>query len=61
MKVAITGTGFMGTVHTEALKRLRGIEVIGIQGSSPEKSKAAADKLELPKAYNTWEDLVSDP
>ena len=60
MKVAITGTGFMGTVHTEALKRLQGIDVIGIQGSSPEKSKAAAEQLELPKAYDHWEDLVND-
>ncbi len=42
MKVAITGTGFMGTVHAEALKRLRGVEVVGIQGSSPEKSRRAA-------------------
>ncbi|MDG2167617.1 MAG: Gfo/Idh/MocA family oxidoreductase, partial [Opitutales bacterium] len=60
-RVAITGTGFMGTVHTEALKRLKGIEVIGIQGSSPEKSKAAAEQLELAKAYESWEDLVNDP
>ena len=60
IKVALTGTGFMGTVHTEALKRLKGIEVIGIQGSSPEKSKAAAEQLELPKAYDSWEDLVAD-
>lgn len=50
----------MGTVHTEALKRLKGIEVIGIQGSSPEKSEAAAEQLELPKAYGSWEDLVAD-
>jgi len=60
MNVAITGTGFMGTVHTEALKRLRGINVIGIQGSSPEKSEAAAEQLELPKAYKTWNDLIAD-
>ncbi len=61
IRVAITGTGFMGTVHTESLKRLKGIEVLGIQGSSPEKSKAAAEQLELPKAYAHWEDLVADP
>jgi predicted dehydrogenase len=61
MKVAITGTGFMGTVHTEALKRLKGIQVIGIQGSTPEKSRRAAEDLELPKAYDTFEDLVADP
>ena len=61
MKVAITGTGFMGTVHAEALKRLRGVEVVGIQGSSPEKSRRAAEQLELPKAYHNWQELVADP
>ena len=60
MNVAITGTGFMGTVHTEALKRVRGVNVIGIHGSSPEKSKAAAAQLELPKAYASWQDLIAD-
>ncbi len=61
MNVAITGTGFMGTVHTEALKRVRGIEVLGIHGSSPEKSRVAADRLELPKGYSSFDDLIGDP
>lgn len=60
MKVAITGTGFMGGVHAEALKRLSGIEVIGIQGSTPDKSKRAADQWDLPKAYHNWEALLAD-
>lgn len=60
IKTAITGTGFMGTVHAEALKRLRGVELVGIQGSTAEKSRAAAERLELTKAYETWEDLVAD-
>ena len=61
IKVAITGTGFMGSVHAEALARLPGVRVLGIQGSSPVKSKAAAAKLCLEKAYTTWNDLVNDP
>ena len=35
---AVTGTGFIGAVHVEALHRL-GIRVKGILGSSPGKSK----------------------
>ena len=50
----------MGSVHAEALKRVRGVELVGIQGSSPEKSKAAAEKLELRKAYASWEELIAD-
>ncbi|MEM1295112.1 MAG: Gfo/Idh/MocA family oxidoreductase [Verrucomicrobiota bacterium] len=61
MKVAITGTGFMGTVHCEALKRVRGVEVVGIQGSTKEKSQEAAALLELPKAYSDFAELIADP
>lgn len=61
MKVAITGTGFMGVTHAEALARLPEVEVIGIQGSSPAKSRAAADRLSLPRAYESYEALLDDP
>lgn len=61
MKAAITGTGFMGAVHAEALQRLQGVEVVGIQGSSAEKSKKAAEALGLERAYSNWRELVSDP
>ncbi len=60
MKAAITGTGFMGVVHAEALRRC-GIEVVGIHGSSPEKSEKAAKQLSIPKAYASYDDLVGDP
>jgi len=50
----------MGAVHAEALKRLSGVELIGIQGSTPEKSRAASERLEIPKAYDSWEALIAD-
>lgn len=50
----------MGAVHAEALKRLH-LNVIGIQGSSPEKSRAAAAELQIPRSYNDYQDLISDP
>lgn len=50
----------MGAVHAEALKRLAGVELIGIQGSTPEKSRAAAERIEAPRAYESWEALIAD-
>ena len=44
INAALTGTGFMGPTHTEALRRL-GINVVGVLGSSPEKSAAFAEKM----------------
>jgi len=57
--VAITGTGFMGPAHTEALRRL-GINVVGILGSSAEKSRRAAGSLGIPKGYGSYEELLAD-
>jgi predicted dehydrogenase len=57
--VAITGTGFMGPAHLEGLRRL-GVDVVGIQGSTPEKSKAAAQRLGLRKAYASFDEILDD-
>ena len=37
IKAAVVGTGFIGVVHVEALRRL-GVEVTGVVGSSPERA-----------------------
>jgi predicted dehydrogenase len=57
---AIIGTGFMGAVHTESLRRA-GVRVAGILGSSEEKSRAAAERWGIPRAYRTFEELLEDP
>jgi predicted dehydrogenase len=57
--VAITGAGFMGPAHTEALRRL-GITPVGILGSSPEKSARAAEALGIAKAYKDYDELLAD-
>jgi predicted dehydrogenase len=57
--VAVVGTGFIGPVHVEALKRI-GVTVVGILGSNPTKSRTAADALGLPKAYATYGEVLAD-
>ncbi len=56
---AVVGTGFIGPVHAEALRRL-GRPVVGILGSSPEKSQATAQKLNLAKGYANFEEILAD-
>ncbi|MBZ0286550.1 MAG: Gfo/Idh/MocA family oxidoreductase, partial [Anaerolineae bacterium] len=56
---AVVGTGFIGPVHAEALKRA-GVHVRGILGSSPEKSRAAAEALRLEVAYDSYKALIAD-
>ena len=57
--VAVAGTGFIGPVHVEALKRL-GVRVTGILGSRPEKSERARQNLNLPRAYERFDDVLAD-
>lgn len=56
---AVAGTGFIGPVHVEALKRL-GINVKGILGSTKEKSEQAARTLAIPVGYGSFEEILHD-
>ena len=59
LSAAVVGTGFIGPVHVEGLRR-SGIAVTGILGSTKEKSQAAASRLGLAKAYATLDELLAD-
>ena len=56
---AVVGTGFIGPVHAEALKRL-GVRVVGIAGSGPAKADAARRSLGLAKGYRSFDDVLND-
>ena len=58
--VAVVGTGFIGPVHVEAVRRL-GFEVLGIVGSSPERGRARAKELGVAKAYESYAAMLADP
>ncbi len=60
LNAAIVGLGFVGRAHLEALRRL-GIPVQGILGSTPERTKAAAEALGMPRAYSSLDELAADP
>jgi len=57
---AVIGTGFIGTVHVEALRRI-GVQVRGVLGSTPERGAARATTLGVPRAYDDLADLLRDP
>ena len=56
-----TGSGYCwNRVHAEALRRID-VPIVGILGSSPEKSNLAASDLSIPRAYEELSELVTDP
>jgi predicted dehydrogenase len=56
---AVIGTGFIGTVHVEALRRI-GVQVRGVLGSSPQRGKARATALGVRRAYDSLSALLED-
>jgi predicted dehydrogenase len=60
IKAAVVGTGFIGVVHVEALRRL-GIEVTGVVGSTPERAAEKARAAALPAPYPSFEAMLGDP
>jgi predicted dehydrogenase len=54
-RAGVVGTGFIGAVHVDALRRL-GVEVTGVVGSTPERAAAKG----LAPVYDSYEALLAD-
>jgi predicted dehydrogenase len=59
MKAAVIGTGFMGWVHVEALRRA-GVEVAGVLGSSAKKSRQFCEQWQCGQPYESFEQVLND-
>lgn len=57
IRAAVIGTGFIGTVHVEAARRA-GASVVGLLGSSPQRTEPKAAALGVPKVYRDIEELA---
>ncbi len=57
---AVVGTGFIGAVHLNTLRRL-GIPVVGVLGSSAARGADRAQALGVAKAYGSLDELLADP
>ena len=55
LRAGVVGTGFIGVVHVDALRRI-GVEVAGVVGSSPERAAAKG----IAPAYPSYEALLED-
>jgi predicted dehydrogenase len=56
---AVIGSGFIGTVHIEALRRI-GVNVRGLLGSSPDRAAERAQKIGLSRGYGSLDELLDD-
>jgi predicted dehydrogenase len=55
LRAAVAGTGFVGAVHVDALRRL-GVEIAGVVGSSPERAASKG----LASAFESFDAMLGD-
>ncbi len=58
-RAAVVGAGFIGPVHVEALRRAN-VEVAAILGSTPQKTRAAAERLGVDTKHESLEEILAD-
>jgi predicted dehydrogenase len=61
VRAAIIGTGFMGRVHCEALRRLGAVDVAAVAGSTLDKSRAFAAAFSVDRAEADYRAVLADP
>jgi predicted dehydrogenase len=61
IKVGLIGTGYIGSVHLEMLRRLVGIEVLAVADKNRDLAAQAAAKLNIAKVYPGADELIADP
>jgi predicted dehydrogenase len=61
IRTAIIGTGFMGRVHLEAVRRLGFVEVAAIASRRIEAARALADAFHVERVETHYDRILADP
>lgn len=61
IRTAVIGTGFMGRVHLEALRRIEHVDVVEVAATSADKGRAAAEGYNVLNSTGDWQDVMRDP
>lgn len=58
LKTAVIGTGFMGRVHLEALRRVEHVDVVAVVGRQLESAKKLAEVYDVPGVLTDYHELL---
>src|SRR3954462_14300485 len=61
IRTAIIGTGFMGRVHLEAVRRLGFVEVAAIAGRRIDAARSMADTFHVERVESHYDRILADP
>ena len=60
IKTAIFGTGFMGRVHLEGVRRVESVEAVAIVGRNLDAAKRLASGFGVPKVTSDYREVLRD-
>jgi predicted dehydrogenase len=55
-KAGVVGTGFVGQIHIETLRRLNGVEVVAV--ADPNSAEQVAQKMNVPQHFLDYKEMV---
>jgi predicted dehydrogenase len=61
INATVIGTGYIGPVHIEALRRLNGVTVRGVADANVELARKTAERYNIAEVYRGWEEVLADP
>jgi predicted dehydrogenase len=61
IRTAVIGTGFMGRVHLEALRRVENVDVVEVAATSLDKAREAGAGYNVLNVTGDWQDVIRDP
>jgi predicted dehydrogenase len=60
IRAGVVGTGFAGSTHIQALRRLPQVEVVALAGRSTDHARASATKLGVARSYGDYREMMRD-
>jgi len=60
IKTAVVGTGFMGKVHSEAIRRLGNVEIAAVVGSNARTAAAFGEAIGVERTTGDYKELLND-
>lgn len=60
IKTAIIGSGFMGSAHIEALRRIGGVDIVAIASDDEPRARELANQFNISHVFQDWKKLIEN-
>jgi predicted dehydrogenase len=61
IKTAVLGAGFMGKVHSEAIRRLGFVDIVAVAAVSDEEARGFGNAIGVDRTTSNYKELLADP